>query len=239
MPRRSESRRSLRPAVLAGLLACASPGARAPDHTPEAAVAQLLADRPDERAVSEFTGLVGPRCLASASETDLCEWRVDREGAGWEPLARAIGSQDALALICELPRSGEPRARDSCTAHPRRSNRGAWELPGHGSGKSAPDFAARRAEVAERYRQTADRLVAHADTLARLSRLMGALPDACSPLSSGEQLCVWRTTSHTQGHGTLMAWIGALKRQKIRLGCRLPTDGSPRAPGSCQAQVGS
>jgi hypothetical protein len=218
-------------------IACAS-APPAQDRTPEAAVALLLADLPDDTAVSAFLGLVPPRCIPSSTESQLCEWHVDREQPGWQALSEAIGSQAPLSLICELPVSGMPRARDSCSAHPRVSNRGKWSLPGPGWGKGAQQQDAKRAQLAEQYREMAERWIAQADTLARLSRLMGAIPDGCSPLSAGEQVCLWRTTRHTFGHGTLMAWIGATPRKKIRLRCILPTDGGARAADSCQAEVG-
>ena len=95
------------------------------------------------------------------------------------------------------------------------------------------------AEVRERYRNTANQWMAEASTLVLLSRLMGAIPDECSRSTGKEQFCTWRTTSHTFGHGTLMVWIKAKKRKRIRLYCTLPADGSPRAPNSCHAEVGA
>jgi hypothetical protein len=208
------------------------------DRTPDAAVAALLADQPDLPALSEFVGRLPPRCIQSSPITQVCEWRVERDQSGWAALSAAIGSKAPLSLICELPDSGDARARDACSAHPRISNRGAWNLPAPGSGKGAPQQNANREQLAEQYRQTADRWISNADTLPRLSRLMGAIPDGCSPMSPREQVCIWQTTSRTQGHGTLMVWIGAAPRKKIRLRCVLPSDGSPRAPDSCLAEIG-
>ena len=76
-------------------------------------------------------------------------------------------------------------------------------------------------------------------TLVELSRLLGAAPNQCQSGSAGQQTCLWRTTSQTFGHGTLVVWIGATQRQKIRFHCILPTDGSERAPGSCSAHLGT
>ena len=45
--------------------------------------------------------------------------------------------------------------------------------------------------------------------------------------------CVWRAGNSSYGHGTLVASVAGEKRKRMRLECRLPRDGSSRAPGSC------
>jgi hypothetical protein len=197
----------------------------------------LLAGYPTKRALSDFVGSAPALCIQSSATEELCEWQAGDRLPGWGPLAAAIDTGDRVNLICNLPLSGAPRARDACSVHPRRSNRYSWKVP-----SSAPrrdETSGDPAETRRLHRELANRWMSEADTLVRLSRLMGAIPDECRPGSPGEQVCLWRTTSHTFGHGTLLVWIGAPKRKKIRLQCVLPSDGSPRQPDSCIAQVGA
>ena len=201
-------------------------------------VNHLLASYSDRQQLDQFVGVVPSLCLQSTPTTELCEWHASAHSAGWRAMANAIGTGDRLNLICELPISGEPRAPGSCTVHPRRSNRYSWKLPSMAGTKNSASRVA-VAEVRARYRDTADQWMAEANTLVLLSRLMGAIPDECSRSTGKEQFCTWRTTSHTFGHGTLMVWIEAKKRKRIRLYCTLPADGSPRAFNSCHAEVGA
>lgn len=201
-------------------------------------VNHLLINYSDKQELSDFVGVVPSVCLQSTPTTELCEWRVSARASGWRAMANAIGTGDRLNLICELPISGEPRVSRSCTIHPRRSNRYSWKLPSAAGTKNSSSREA-VADVKERYRNTANQWMAEANTLPLLSRLMGAIPDECSRSTEKEQYCTWRTTNHTFGHGTLMVWIDAKKRKRIRLYCTLPTDGSPRAPNSCHAEVGA
>ena len=68
---------------------------------------------------------------------------------------------------------------------------------------------------------------------------MGAVPNECSPQSGGLQVCLWRASARTYGHGTLAMSIGAPKTKRVRMHCRLPTDGGHRAPDSCSVEIGS
>ena len=219
-------------------VACKSPP-HEPNPNARARSTHLLASYSDKQQLSQFVGVVPSLCLPSTRTTELCEWRANARAAGWRAMANAIGRGDRLNLICELPVSGDPRAPGSCTIHPRRSNRYSWKVPNTGTKRSRASNAESPAQVRERYRNTANQWMAESNTLAQLSQLMGAIPDECTRSSEREQFCTWRTTSHTFGHGTLVVWIDARKRKRIRLHCVLPTDGSPRAPNSCHAEVGA
>jgi hypothetical protein len=197
----------------------------------------VLAAYPRKADLSGFVGASPVACLPASARTELCEWQAGHAEAGWRDLAAAIATGDRVNLICELPLDGTRRAPGSCTVHPRRSNRYAWRLPRtHGPGASTGTREAAR--LRREYFETADRWMRAARTLPELSRLMGSLPEPCRDGPGATRVCLWRTTRHTPGHGTLAVWIGADKSKKIRLECTLPADGGPRAPGSCDAEVG-
>jgi hypothetical protein len=223
------------------LLALAAAACVSPSHTPDPAaqarVDDLLRAYPDKQELSRFVGALPVLCLQASPSTELCQWTVGGELPGWRPMAQAIDSGDRVNLICELPVSGAPRASGSCTIHPRRSNRYSWKIPS-GGGTRTQTKQETAAQARERHRQTAERWMAAADTLVALSRLMGAIPDQCVARSEREQVCLWRTSDQTFGHGTLAMWIGASIHKKIRLRCVLPSDGGPRGEGSCLAEVG-
>jgi hypothetical protein len=219
---------ALLPLLLALLAGCKSPP-YAPDPGAQARVDALLVQAEDKDSLSTFVGVVPTRCMPSSPASELCEWQAGDRERGWSEMAQAIGTDDRVNLICELPTSREPRALGSCSIHPRRSNRYSWEVP------TSPS----RNHVKEGYRQSAARWMEEADTLAGLSRLMGALPNECERSDDDHRLCTWHTTNQTFGQGTLVVWIGASKRQKIRLRCVLPNDGGPREPDSCRAEIGA
>ncbi len=201
-------------------------------------VEQVLYAYSDADELSDFVGLPPLRCIQNSAETRLCEWQAGTRDAGWKPMAQAISTSDRVNLICELYLSGAPREPNSCTVHPRRSNRASWDRAARRTGRGA-QTASERAKVEAGNRRTTDQWMTQADTMLLMSRLMGALPNECTAHSESEQVCTWRTTSQTFGHGTLAVWIDVSKSKKIRLHCILPADGSPRTPGSCQAEVGA
>lgn len=223
---------------LAWLAGCATPPPPG-DPGGAAQVNALLEALPDSRALDAFAGAGRRRCFPSSASSELCEWRIGYEQVAWQPLTDAIGASRELNLLCEIPRTGAARARESCSVHERRSNRAYWSLPTRAPNRGKPSDPKRRAEIEQSQHARADQMLAAADTLARLSRVMGALPDACAPTLGREQVCTWQTTSSTYGHGTLAAWIGAPRTKKIQFQCLLPLDGSPRAPSSCGAEIGA
>jgi hypothetical protein len=94
-----------------------------------------------------------------------------------------------------------------------------------------------RAEARARYQQQASAELARATTLMQLVSLMGAAPDACVDLGDGTRGCAWLATSATYGHGTLAFSLPASTEDMVRMRCALPTDGSPRARGTCHLEV--
>jgi hypothetical protein len=221
---------------LAAAAACASPS-HTPDPAAQSRADELLRPYSDQQELSRFVGALPSLCVKGSPATELCQWTVGAELAGWRPRARAIDTGDRVNLICELPSSGAPRAAGSCTIHPRRSNRYSWKIPS-GANTRTRTSQETAAQARERHRQTAERWMAEADTVVALSRLMGAIPDQCVARSKREEVCLWRTDDQTFGHGTLAMWIGASVHKKIRLSCVLPSDGGRRGAGSCSAEVG-
>ncbi len=224
-------------------LALAAAACKSPPHDPDPSaqprVDALLVRARTKDTLSRFVGAPPALCIASSPGSELCEWRAGDRQSGWSAMAAAIGSDDRLNLICELPTSGEPRATSSCSIHPRRSNRYSWKVPSSASSRGSAGRSEPPDEVRRRHRETAARWIDEAVTIADLSRVVGALPDDCAPWDEGHRVCTWHTTSHTFGHGTLVVWIGAAKRHKIRLRCVLPNDDTPRETGSCYAEVGT
>lgn len=220
-------------------VACVSPP-RAPNPNAAGRTEELLRSYPGSNELSEFVGVLPVRCLKSSLDTELCQWTAGNQLPGWKPMAEAIGTGDRVNLVCELPSSGAGRAPASCSIHPRRSNRYSWTVPAGRKTKAGKPLDETASQARERNRQTANAWIEQARTLAGLSRLMGAVPETCTlQVDGAEQSCLWRTDDQTFGHGTLVVWIDAPKSKKIRFRCRLPLDGSPRAPASCFAEVGA
>lgn len=231
------------------------------DGEAQVRLARLLADYRTRDQLTGFVGVPPDPCVACSRSTELCEWRAGPDARGWRSLSELLGKPDAgflglpgigggddeVSLLCELPKDGSARARDSCSVHPRRSNRDEWDVPtGSTSSTRAlrtwdrmkpTDLRAARARV----EQQAKARIAAARTLVALSRLVGAAPDQCvpSPLAPERQVCLWRATNETEGHGTLAVSVLAPMQKKMRMSCELPLDGSPRAPDSCFVEEGS
>lgn len=207
--------------VLAGLLAttgCVSPPLEPPTD-PQPAIEQVLGAYSTALAISEIVGPNPRICVATGAGTELCEWPLGKRDRGWEPLADAIATSDRINLLCELPPAPSPREPESCTVHPRRSNRYSWKgVQGEQQAVAAAALDAAR-------------------TLPDMSRLMGAAPESCVGAAEGLR-CLWRTDDQTFGHGTLAVWIGAPLSKKVRLRCIFPADGSPRRVEACAAEIG-
>jgi hypothetical protein len=210
-----------------------------PPHTDEgsARVDRILEEKRDKDDLTQFAGRAPSVCVISTATTELCEWQLGNRHAGWAQLAAAIDTTDQVNLICELPSDGGPRASRSCSVYPRRSNRGQFPIPSASSVRSDRSKE-RPSEARERYKRQTNRALATARTLPELAHLVGAVPNECSPQSSELQVCLWRATARTYGHGTLVMSIGAPKGKRVRMQCQLPTDGSDRAPDSCSVEVG-
>ena len=217
----------------------AASGASAAREAPPPSIGQLLLGAATEEALSARVGTPPALCLPSRPGRRLCQWELGKKQVGWKPLAAAVGTRDKLNLICELPADGSRRAGETCAGFPRRSNKHLYELPTTGRGYGEDSWRARTMRVRERYQARARRQLTSSRTLTELSLFVGALPHSCFPLDDSSQSCLWRTSNHTYGHGTLVEFLGAPKSKKIRLTCVLPTDGELRAEESCAVEVGA
>jgi hypothetical protein len=65
------------------------------------------------------------------------------------------------------------------------------------------------------------------------------VPSSCHETGSGSQLCTWRLSTQTWGHGTVVASILGDHSKKVRLRCELPHDDSDRGDRTCEAEAGS
>ncbi|MGH0037901.1 MAG: hypothetical protein ACQGVK_22965 [Myxococcota bacterium] len=196
----------------------------------------LARDRTYEHLKARI-GHAPERCVPSDADHRLCQWIVSAGGPAWQELADALETDRHLNLLCELPMSSGERSPGSCSAHPRKSNRFRWHVPSNKGPRRANPASIREAKA--RNREHASAAMARARDLVALCRLMGAVPDQCSQVDQTLQVCTWRTTSRTWGHGTLAAFIEAPRDKKIRLHCELPLDGRPRDADSCRAEIGS
>jgi len=221
--------------LLCIVVACASPPKELnPDW--QTSANQLLSGQITKQDLSGFIGIPAIRCVTSSDTSEVCQWEAGPQQNGWGALAGAIRTRDWVAVVCDIRTDGRPRNSDSCGVYPRRSNRGSWSVghPGAASRKKPSHRFKERRRLVKR----ADQIISEARTLLDLSLLMGSVPDSCSPGSPEEQVCVWRLTNRSFGHGTVATWIEASKGKKIRFFCTLPTDGSSRQTDSCSASVG-
>lgn len=221
--------------ALSILVACASPPPRHTLAERRAIVNEMLARADYGPEISNLLGVGEERCTEVSTTEFLCQWRVGNRHVGWEALSTALGTPDQVNVMCVLPRDGAPREPDSCVAFPRRSNRNLYVLPG-----TRTRSEARQKESTEALYQTnAGEELDFARNAVELSWLVGAAPNHCGPVGPEERQCIWKASASSYGHGTLVAYARAKKRERMRLVCRLPLDGSPRAPGSCKVEVGS
>ena len=193
------------------------------------------------RTRSEMIVLVGDiptRCVEVPGEAEICVWSLGKQEPVWRPLAKALSTADRLNLICEFPANGALRSEDSCSVHPKRTNRSYYMARIRGRG---PGPAQRRKSVTSvsraELKAQAQQLLADAHTAIELSTLVGDAPAACQSRDAGF-LCLWKANSGTYGHGTLAVSIDASFSKKIRLSCRLPAEGTRRAPDACSVNIG-
>jgi len=199
-------------------------------------VNQILSSAQTKGEISDFVGVGAFPCIPSSKGMTLCEWRLSNRAEGWRPIAEVIATSRRVVLLCESPEDGSPRASDSCSATPQRTNRWMFSVKKKGAGRAGPE--SKRRAIRKKYSSVAQSWLDEARTLTEMSRLLGAIPHSCDPLATGSQTCIWRTNSSVYGHGTVAASIRANLRKKVRLICILPTNGSARAEGSCRAVIG-
>ncbi len=227
--------------LLGALAANAQPRAQGPalfDPAADASVERLLAGAADGDSLTRAMGRPAMRCYPVGSSWELCEWRLSPSDPGWHELASVMGTRDRVSVLCVLPSNGSPRDPQSCTAHVRRSNRDRWKVQRRAGENRADKRRSVLYETKHHYREVAIAMLDEARTLIALSRLLGEVPSVCIANRS-ELNCLWRTTSHTWGHGTLATAADVSSRKKLRFECALPIDGGLRALDSCRIQVGA
>jgi hypothetical protein len=201
------------------LVGCRTPPPPARVAQGQASVESTLANALTEGELTLFLGPIPKVCVDSAPGMKLCEWRVSKRNASWTALAPAVGTNDQVSILCELPGDGTPRMPGSCVGVPRRSDRYLY-------GGSEPDRTSAAAAATER--------VQSARTLVEISHLLGTAPIDCAWLRDGRRLCTWQANSRTYGHGTLCVGLGVGTRKSVTYRCELPGDGSPRKLESCR-----
>ena len=207
--------------------------------TATGALAEVLVHAATATELELFLGVPVVRCVPSGEAMVLCEWQLGNDAAGWAPLAEAINTTDRLSLLCEVSLDGTMSPATSCSAYAMRSNRGRWAPPA----ATIRAGQGRKRRVSKESRdQTKSAALAElesARTLVELSHLVGITPVDCWPGLPGSQICLWRATAKTPGHGTLAASIAAPLSKKVVMRCSLPLDGQPRNPRSCQVEIGA
>lgn len=205
---------------------------RRPARAQDVKINQLLADASNAAQISRAVGVEPHRCLDSSSSVEVCEWRLGARDRRWDDLARAIGTQKRIAVICALPKDGSARLRSSCVARPRGSNRTMFSTRKYRSAKNFDE-----ADVRAHFGRLAQEWIDESLTMVSLSFLLGGVPSECSPPVEGRQACAWRLDDSQYGHGTVSAAVGARGNRRVRLDCRLPADGTPRAVEACVASI--
>jgi hypothetical protein len=175
------------------------------------------------RTLERMSGFVARRpdgCVWASLRTELCSWilsKKDREA--WKELSRLLHTRSEVGLICEFEVDG-PGADNWCLARPREAEERRWRIKTDNERTTVPRLA--RATLAA------------ARTIPQMSRLMGIGPDECRALEETEaSVCTWHSDRNVYGHTLLTASVALYARNKVRLECRVPDDGSARADGSC------
>ncbi|MEE3327952.1 MAG: hypothetical protein VX252_11505 [Myxococcota bacterium] len=219
---------------------------------------KLLSPFGDLAEVSQFLGSLPEDCEAVSDLARVCVWRRDEGQSAWAPLADMLETDDEINVICEFRERDGSGEESYCSAHPQRSNRDYFE----GEKRKAQKVRSRawRKEVrkhpdSEELRELYEKVqtayvthilqqreitglfIANAKTGFEVSTVVGDIPVSCFEVGD-EYICQWKTHAGTEGHGTLAWWIETDFSDKVRMTCRFPSNESPRAEGSCSAEVG-
>jgi len=223
-------RAALAPAALLAV-ACAS----APPDAPPLADFEAAERKGD---IVRLTGMPPTRCTWSAPDVELCTWRLANRDSAWWTLAPTVATKYQVNLVCEFPTDGSAAAR-ACAVFPRKSlpvavlpqvaSRSAWAA----SEPHAPEPP--REPSAGDSRNEAQRQLDEAETVGQMTALVGDVPDLCEAASDGRHFCVWSAGHQSQGYELLAATIDTRKR--VQLSCAFPSDGGPRASGSCRVEA--
>lgn len=185
----------------------------------------VLAELATKEAVVGFIPRVSPVCHPSGPDHEVCTWKLGSRQERWKDLAGTVPTSERIHLVCFFPLEGGERAPGSCTvfASVRRLE---------GTPKSRDRDGAEWVKFREAQKAHLDA----AQTIVEMSALMGSGPDLCVLLDPERRRCQWRAGSSTPGYLVLRAIFGT--RQRIRMNCTFPTDGSARSPGSCELYSG-
>ena len=218
-----------------------SAASRSPGDDPEARAraAHVLDLHETLEEINLFMDFEPMGCAPTSERRQICTWEGGASDESWKLLAPTLPSEEPISLVCELPLDGSPRTGDSCSVHPRRSNRNHWRISAPPSDRKYRTAKARRETRAEREKLQieAQAILEGARTVLALSRLVGQGPDECA-VEAGRRRCLWRADRSSHGHGTLATVILASLSKKVRLECWFPADGGPRKLESCTVEIG-
>lgn len=216
------------PLLLAAAVAAVSSCATPPDPNSRSRVADMLRGSTTKDDITLHIGTLPQTCWASGPSLQVCTWDLGNQDAGWKSLAPLVPTDHRVTLVCELPTNGAPRDPRACSAHGRASVSLDYEVARYataGVSAAAPGGSKATPEDA--------RAVLDAQkTLADLSRLVGSGPERCEPGDGGLQVCAWTLGNNFEGYDLLAA--AARTDHRVKLLCKLPLDGRPRAPESCR-----
>jgi len=220
------------------VLAAAIAAAETWDPSPITA-SRVLEDYETRVELSIFAGVEPSWCTPVFEKNEICTWTITKREAGWNVLAATVPTELPVHLVCEVPTTALGREADSCSVHPRRTNRADWRPPF--SSERIERTRRKRAEnkkAAEARQRQAAALLDSARTVMDLCRLVGKGPTSCSlPKESLRWHCVWQADLETAGHGTLATLADGAYDSDLRLECFLPADRSPRSIESCSVSA--
>lgn len=217
-------------ALLLLALAAAGCATTPPDPQGRERAAAVLADAATKGDITLLVGAQPDSCWVSGPAHEVCTWSLDAHHPGWRKLAPTVPTDRPVAMVCELPTDETPRERDACSVHARVFVPLEYQVARYRTNVVSASGARASGEVTSR--DASDVLEAQ-QTLADLSRLVGSGPDRCEPDVAATQVCSWNVGDRLEGYQLLAAVARADGR--VRLLCKLPTDGRLRDPGSCRA----
>lgn len=165
-------------------------------------------------------GQVVPVCHPMRPGAEVCTWKLSNRAPSWKRIAALVPTDERVHLVCFFPLDGGTREPESCTVFAA-----VRKLPGEAEAERRGDAELREFRAAQQARFEA------AGTIVEMSLLLGSGPDLCVELAPKKRRCQWRTNAATPGYRILRAILDT--RQRIRLTCTFPSDGTPRQDDSC------
>lgn len=151
-------------------------------------------------------------CVDTSEDHEVCGWQFSNRAVIWKELADAINSRHQIMVVCDLPRDGSRRDRESCAVW------GAARLPIDPALARARRFvvvdpASNDSAVDE---QSAGILEA-SRTIVSMSHVLGHPPHDCLRRDLGRRLCYWNLTNRSAGYEIAAAMLET--RHAIKLSC--------------------